>query len=220
MPERVLRVIASMKADIIGLQEVTYPMHGDESHLSELPGMQALFGPTLLRSNNHYGNVLLTSLPVIRADRIDLSVRSREPRGAIEALLKADRMRIRVIVTHLGLKGFERRPQVEKLLERAVSDLETPLILMGDFNVWFPGSSLLAQINRTMGHLPAVRTYPSWLPALRLDRIWVRPAKLLANVTVHKTRDAAWASDHLPVKAVLRMPSDGPRADNGSHNYE
>ncbi len=218
MPERVLRVIASMKADIIGLQEVTYPMHGDESHLSELSGMQALFGPTLLRRNNHFGNVLLTALPVLRVDRIDLSYRKREPRGAIEALLDAGSTRIRVIVTHLGLKGFERRPQVEKLLERAAADEQTPFILMGDFNVWLPGSSLLAQINRTLGYVPALRTYPSWLPALRLDRIWVRPEKLLANVTVHKTQDAAWASDHLPVKAVLRMPYDGPRGDNGSRN--
>jgi endonuclease/exonuclease/phosphatase family metal-dependent hydrolase len=50
-------------------------------------------------------------------------------------------------------------------------------------------------------------TFPARLPLFALDRILVHPHGGLANVTVHASRVARAASDHLPLKAQLRFPS-------------
>jgi endonuclease/exonuclease/phosphatase family metal-dependent hydrolase len=211
--DRVVRVIGELESTIVGLQEVPYPVQerrGEISHdLSREVGMRVLAGPTLLRADGHYGNALLTAYPVLREDRIDLSRGSREPRGALDVDMDVEGVPVRVIVTHLGLKGSERGPQTEKLLN-LISQRTTPLVvLMGDFNVWFSHSRLIREIQRIMGPSPAPHTYPSRCPLFRLDRIWVRPSDALVELQVHKTPLARVASDHLPVKATLNMDHAG-----------
>lgn len=212
MPERTVGVIHEINADIVGLQEVTFPTEGEKcreaGHLLNIPGMHLILGPTLLRGENHFGNVLLTRHPAVRVDRIDLSVQAREPRGAIDVDVDVGGIVLRVIVTHLGLKGYERRSQIDNLLS-LVRSRQAPLtVLMGDFNVWFPRSSLFPTIEDILGHAPALRTYPSRFPLLRLDRIWVKPESALRQIFVHRTTLAQIASDHLPVKAILELPVD------------
>lgn len=211
--DRGIRVIGELESTIVGLQEVPYPMrepHGEISDdLSREVGMRVLAGPTLLRADGHYGNALLTAYPVLREERIDLSMGSREPRGALDVDLDANGVPVRVIVTHLGLKGSERGPQTEKLID-LISQRRTPLVvLMGDFNVWFSHSRLIREIQRIMGPSPAPNTYPSRYPLLRLDRIWVRPSDALVKLQVHKSPLARIASDHLPVKATLNLERAG-----------
>ena len=67
----------------VALQELQW-RPGDAVHLlQELalkPGYAALAGPTLLRADGHYGNAVLTRLPVLDAATVDLSVPGREPR--------------------------------------------------------------------------------------------------------------------------------------------
>jgi endonuclease/exonuclease/phosphatase family metal-dependent hydrolase len=41
-------------------------------------------------------------------------------------------------------------------------------------------------------------------PFFSLDRIWVRPTETVISLDVHKTRLARIASDHLPVKAIIK----------------
>jgi endonuclease/exonuclease/phosphatase family metal-dependent hydrolase len=206
---RVAKVISELEAHIVGLQEVSYPTgEGRAQTLHDLfgeSGMQIIAGPTLLRADGRYGNALLTSYPVRRVERIDLSMHAREPRGALDVDMVIEGVPVKVIVTHLGLKGSERGSQMEKLLG-LISESTTPLVVvMGDFNVWFSRSSLIREIERIMGPIPAPRTYPARYPLLRLDRIWVRPSEALVKIRVHETPLARIASDHLPVKAVVDM---------------
>jgi len=49
----------------------------------------------------------------------------------------------------------------------------------------------------------AARTYPSILPLLRLDRIYVRGFKIVAS-RVHAGRPWSMLSDHLAVSAELK----------------
>ena len=209
LPERTAAVIAELKADVVALQEVTFPTveeKGLRSFSSLFPGMDAILGPTLLKGKDHYGNVLLSKRQVLRADRIDLSHLSREPRGAIDADIDVNGIVVRLIATHLGLKAYERGPQIEKLLG-LISERDSPyVVVMGDFNVWFPGSGLLRRIEAEIGRSPALRTYPSRLPFLRLDRIWVRPEKALIDLSTHRTPTSVKASDHLPLKALIELP--------------
>lgn len=212
--ERIVGVIRDLKADIVGLQEVVAPVNvnGDpEAFIANARDMGVVYGPTRLRGAHHFGNVLLTSWPILRVDRLDLSVKRRQPRGALDVDVDVHGTPIRVIVTHLGLTARERRHQVTKLLDVIESGPQNrPVIMMGDFNVWFPRSRLIRRMEQAFGCAPALRTYPSPCPILPLDRVWVRPWQALERMEVRWTPTASIASDHLPVVATV---------DFGGHTF-
>ena len=71
-----------------------------------------------------------------------------------------------------------------------------------------PPTHPLRAIKAIFGHTPALPTFPSFRPALALDRIWIRPTGRLKSIAVHRTRLSARASDHLPLKAVVEWDSE------------
>lgn len=208
--DRCLRVIRELDADVIGLQEVTVPHHDEhdvmEEHLAESTGMRVVFGPTMLRAESSFGNVLLHRHDALDVRHHDLTVAGREPRGAIETLFRLQEHSVRVVTTHLGLRASERRKQIPHLLEILNRPAAPYTLLMGDFNHWLPMGGLLSPLNRCLGKQPAVRTYPAQRPLLTLDRIWVRPPELLTGLRVHTSEFARRASDHLPLLATIALP--------------
>jgi endonuclease/exonuclease/phosphatase family metal-dependent hydrolase len=212
-PERVARVIREADGQVVGMQEVksthgALPARAQMDYLSRATGLAPVAGPTILRKNSEYGNVLLTSYPVVYHRGVDLTVNGREPRGALEAVLDIYGREVRIVVTHLGLNPAERRHQVARLLEIATRETQGPLIVMGDINEWFPPSPALRSMNRHLGATRALPTFPSRLPVLALDRIWVRPKRALVALAVHRSALARIASDHLPVRAELVLPDE------------
>jgi endonuclease/exonuclease/phosphatase family metal-dependent hydrolase len=210
-PARVARVIAELGADVVALQEVFYP---DEVELEsrqpilfpELAQYLFLLGPTLRRRSDHFGNVLLVRHPIRRLERLDLSVSRREPRGALDVTLDVAGVELRVVATHLGLSRCERRTQVGRLLEHLDSREGPFMALLGDFNDWLPGRSVLHQLEEKLGIGPRLRSFPGTCPLLALDRIWVHPRSALLSQRVHRSPAALRASDHLPVVATVALP--------------
>lgn len=205
-PERVARVIRELDAGIVGLQETDSQFYSEGNQiesLSRVTGLEVILGPTLRSHNGHYGNALLTSYPVKDVRRIDLSVYGREPRGALDVDLLVKGETIRVIVAHLGLSPKERRRQIRRLLDIFCSERDRMEIMLGDFNEWIPVGTPLCWINRFFGKPPSSRTFPSFMPVLSLDRIWIRPLEALVGISAHKTDLSRKASDHLPVKALI-----------------
>lgn len=205
---RTLRVLESLDADVIALQEVDNYHHEGEwrghlDYFAEALGCTAVAGPTLLRHRGCYGNAILSRLPVSSTRRIEISVRDHEPRGVLEVVVDTVAGPVRVVATHLGLRLQERLLQAQTLSGLIGESAAMPLILCGDFNEWLKSSQLLRQIESEMGAVPGVRSFPSPLPVLSLDRIWVRPSKWLRSIEAVATRDTRFASDHLPVRAVL-----------------
>ncbi len=214
-PERVARVIRELKAEIVGLQEIDslFCRNGNRAGLmSEKAGLEIVLGPTRRNNNGHYGNALLTSYPVKEVRRIDLSVFGRQPRGALDVDLLIKGETVRVIVAHLGLGIRERRKQIRRLLDIFCSEQDRMEIMLGDFNEWFPFGNPLCRVHNFFGKSPALRTFPSFMPFLPLDRIWIRPVDALVSISTHKTRLSRKASDHLPVKAVV-VPFGKTNAD-------
>lgn len=204
-PDRVADVIRELDADVVGLQEVG----GDTDqvrYLAERAGFHAVAGPTLLREDGHFGNALLTRAPPRAVRLVDLSVAGREPRGAIDADLDVSPGTCRVIVTHLGLRGYERRRQVEMLLANVVEQATPELVvLLGDLNEWLGPARVLRRLRASFS-CAAVPSFPTIRPLLSLDRVLVRPASAFVALRAHDTPLSRWASDHLPVRAELLPP--------------
>jgi endonuclease/exonuclease/phosphatase family metal-dependent hydrolase len=212
-PKRIAEVIQSQGAQVIALQEVdSWPGAGAEpvqmEFLADMVGLHAISGPTIERQDGHYGNALLTRLPILDVRKLDLTVYRREPRGALDVRLDAGGATLRVIATHLGLLPSERRYQVQRILETVEGDDRTVTVLLGDINEWFVAARALRWLHARFGQGAGARTYPSWLPMLKLDRIWVRPTGALDGFRVHVTPMTRRASDHLPVTASVRLTPD------------
>jgi endonuclease/exonuclease/phosphatase family metal-dependent hydrolase len=204
---RTAEVLRALDADAIALQELRWQPSQALHVLDDLAarlGYTPLAGPTLLRPDGHYGNALLTRLPVEDVRREDLSVPGREPRGALAAVLRAERGPITVIATHLGLAPGERRRQMRRLLA-LVRKSAKPVVLLGDLNEWLLWGRPLRWLRAHFGRAPAPATFPARWPLLALDRIWVEPAGALERVEAHTAHPARTASDHLPLRATLRL---------------
>jgi endonuclease/exonuclease/phosphatase family metal-dependent hydrolase len=204
-PARTAEVILETDAVILALQEVE-DHSSDPDALARATGMSAIPGPTITGPDSNYGNLLLTRLQVEDADCIDLSWGKREARSLIDARLRTtEGARLRCLATHLGLTPRERVYQF-RLLRRLLEERWSgPTLLMGDFNEWYPYAATTRTLNRLLGRSRALRTFPSWLPLLPLDRIWVYPAHLLRSIQTWRSPRARRASDHLPVLAELEL---------------
>lgn len=211
LPERTVEVIEALDADIIGLQEVDMRLLVDGraqlDYFAGVMGMHAVPGPNIKGRRGKFGNALLSRWPVSDVRRTDLTVKHFEPRGAIDVTLEVRSQRLRVVVTHLGLNAAERRLQIRRLLsaldeaEGGIEDL--PTIVMGDFNEWKPSGGALRKLNRRLGPSLMPRTFPSRLPLLPLDRVWVWPADGLKRLAVYATPLSRITSDHLPLRAEV-----------------
>jgi endonuclease/exonuclease/phosphatase family metal-dependent hydrolase len=206
LPQRICEVLAELRADFIGIQELEDRPFGDESvsaYLARALGMHAYRGATLKRQDAHYGNLLLSKEPAAATCLHDISVPGREPRGIIEARYELFGHRIRMLVTHFGLRSAERRKQVRDLLrviDGGASDID---VLAGDFNEWRPVSYTVRALKKRIGAVPRRGTWPASRPLLALDSICVSPETVHRDVYVVNTELARLASDHLPLVCDL-----------------
>ena len=204
---RIVKVLQSLDAGIIGLQEVDSEASGDESfqlkYLTDETDLKAVPGRTMRRRGSDFGNVLLTRYKILAVRNVDLSVSRREPRGAIDVDLDIGGAIVRVIVTHLGLSGRERRRQTQMLSALVSERRDRMVVVLGDLNEWHPYGRSLRSMARHFGKSARLRTFPSRLPLFALDRIWVWPEQALVETKVHRLAPARSASDHLPIKAKI-----------------
>ncbi|MGE5545713.1 MAG: endonuclease/exonuclease/phosphatase family protein [Solirubrobacterales bacterium] len=206
LPERTAEVIEALDADIIGLQEVDMRLLVDGraqlDFLAESLDMAAVPGPNVKGRRGKFGNALLSRWPVRSVRRVDLTVRHYEPRGALDCRIDIAGTRTRVVVTHLGLNAAERDIQINRLMAALEEDEDhLPTVVMGDFNEWKPTRGALRHVDRRFGRSLMHRTFPSRLPLLPLDRIWVWPAEGMKHLAAYATPLSRITSDHLPLRA-------------------
>ncbi len=228
--ERLGLLLADMSAlqpDLLGLQEVVYPMQQDRLIGAAGEGRYAALRAWAGRPE--YGNSLLVREPLAAedVDRLELGLN----RSALRATVSlAGGSRVLVVVTHLHHEvagAAERDEQAGRLLEWiAASPAAEAQLVMGDFNA-HPGEPA-AERMRTAGFRsayaeangqdPAV-TWPSGLqaPAIDtdgdpacLDYIWVRGAVRVASARLAFDRPDAedptlFPSDHLGISGRLEV---------------
>ncbi len=234
-PLRIAETIAELDADLIALQEVETPVQAAPLvflQRLEALGYEARLGHTLQRGTHHYGNVLLSRLPVLSHHLLDVSQPRREPRGLIDVRISlaslanlsppngadasdaaggsvgAAPLVLRCLGTHLGLSLSERKRQIELILSylrEAGPDGCDLVVLMGDFNEWRRNSRRFAEINRLLQPAPTPASFPSRWPLFALDRLWHGSGLELLDASVVSTAAIRAASDHLPLRARLRV---------------
>lgn len=198
--------IVGISPDIAALQEVEGRNRPGKSLpmaiLRDRLGHEGISAATITAPDGEYGQVLVGRWPFSEVEIYDLSVGAFEPRRAIAATAHLPDGPLRVVATHLGLRFGERRKQITALCQ-AIDD-ERPTVLMGDFNNWIRFRSAHVLLEQRLFTFTPIRTYPAWLPLLALDRIYCRPAAMIAGARAITTARAL--SDHLPVLAELRYP--------------
>jgi endonuclease/exonuclease/phosphatase family metal-dependent hydrolase len=195
---------------------------GDSHHCAY--GMNAVY------DHGHHGNALLSRFPILSTRNQDISDHAYEARGILHCRVQAPAIDVHCYVVHLGLFAGGRKRQTEALIEavRSSASDDEPVIIAGDFNDW--GNHLSEVLRSTLkvrevfdenlsrldfgtyfrrlqGRGPKIqpaRTFPSALPVLALDRIYVRGFQVEAAKVMH---GALWAklSDHAPIVADLRL---------------
>lgn len=217
----VVEIIRDLDADVVALQEVLDDEGGDESLLRALDRLdyaRVIHGPTMRKSRGEYGNVLLVRQEVAERELIDLSVKGREPRGAIRVRVTTAWGPADVVTTHLGLSGRERRWQARRLaqiLGPVDGAQAAPLrIGLGDFNEWLPWARSLSSLSRSLGPHRGRATYPAMFPVVRLDRVMVWPPAALDSLTTLRDARTRAPSDHFPlVGTIADSPVGQSRVD-------
>jgi endonuclease/exonuclease/phosphatase family metal-dependent hydrolase len=206
-PERIAAVLSEMDPHVIALQEVQTGAAGRHllHEFAAVLDAEPVSGMTMLRQDSEYGNALLSRFPVRAVKRIDLTIGTHEPRGALDVLVEVAQGPLRIVSTHLGLRPYERRRQVRKLLNHLDEQPALPTVLMGDLNEWYLWGRPLRWLHARFQRSPAPATFPARRPLFALDRIWVSPQRLCGCLRVHATPTARIASDHLPLVAHLKI---------------
>lgn len=218
--------IAELAADIICLQEVQetnhkrghiHHTHNGQSQLASLHDGRypfAAYGANAVYKHGHHGNAVLSVFPIKSWQNIDVSDHRLEQRGLLHAVIAHPAHgEVHVVCVHFGLFKGGRGRQAKALVDLVQKNIPTdaPLIIAGDFNDWnlHVHRTLTEDLHVTDAienhHNTHVgRTFPSLLPWLQLDRMYVRG---FAVKSAHIHSGTAWRarSDHAPICAQLNL---------------
>lgn len=221
--ERIAQVIAQCRPDIVALQELDVGRkrtgHVDQAHeIAEALGMKFHFHPAFWVEEEAYGDAILTACPVklCRAGPLPgiPRIRQVEPRGALWVKVDLGGTEVDIVNTHLGLVPHEQRAQASALIGDewlGHPDCTDPAILLGDFNAtphhtaYRKLASKLGDAQRLAGKRRSVKTFPSRMPVLRIDHVFVSRSIRIAGVHTPRSAVARTASDHLPLVVDFRV---------------
>jgi len=213
--------IHQVDADIVLLQEVKVEKRAARGRESEAAQFEFLargiwphvaYGCNVVRDESHHGNAILSRYPIVSHENIDISAHRVEGRGILHAVIAVPGARgnpgreVHALCLHLGLLERWRKRQMAQLETRIRGSVpgRCPLIIGGDFNDWrekaagrFAHDLKLVEAYHEL-HGEHARTFPSRLPTLRLDRVYVRGVQILK---AKRLDGKPWRSlsDHVPL---------------------
>ncbi|RPE13267.1 endonuclease [Chitinophaga lutea] len=211
----IAKVIAGTAPAIVALQEVDVhtDRSGKELHQAEALakqfGMQYFFAKGIDYGGGEYGVAILSKYPILETKRYPLTTlpgTNGEPRVLATALLQLpNNKRILMACTHLDAQRSDsnRLVQIKEIMD-ILKEQRYPVILAGDLNA--PNGTpvidaLDRQFTRTCGD--CAPTIPVENPRRCIDFVAFTPGRF--EVLKHAVIPETYASDHLPVNAVLRL---------------
>ena len=217
-----LERLRALDADLMFLQEVQGLHTGHAQSEPDWPAMpqhrflahgvwpQVAYGGNAVYRQGHHGNALISKLPILEADNLDISLTRFERRGLLHCTLSLpDDRALHAICVHVSLTDSQRRRQLATLAELVQKlPASDPLIIAGDFNDWRGKATPwltkrlgLQEVFTVLGGGPA-RSFPCRMPILTLDRIYTRG---LRPIEARVLGGSEWSgiSDHAPLVAEL-----------------
>lgn len=213
--ERIARVIAAAKPDIVALQEVdqkTERTHqvDQPTELARLTGMAVAFGGNIRLQGGAYGNAVLSKYPLKRHENHALPCFQKgEQRGVLEVEMEVPGLAepLLLLATHLDHRADDRErvASATQINERATKAGQRPMLLAGDLNDVLESQTLKAlQTVWTCANREPKPTIPVDKPTRQIDFILVRPIERWQVLEVSVLEEAI-ASDHRAVLAVLEL---------------
>ena len=203
-PDRCLRVINAIQADLVVLQEADKrlpPRPAALPHdMTQADGWHILPFGAPGESLGWHGNAMLARAHVRVIHTSHLELPGLEPRGAIRADLQTAIGQLRVVGLHLGLFRRYRLLQIAAIMRALRRMPPMPTLLAGDFNDWSGGAALDATA-QGVSFVSTPPSFPAARPVARLDRFaHSSDLRALRSGAFHQ-RPARVASDHLPIWA-------------------
>ena len=219
---RIAEVIASMSVDIVGLQELDLGRvrsgRADQAALIAAQlGWKYHFHPAMRSGDEQYGNAIVSRFPIVLKCAAEMPGAPpwfcREQRIAIWMEAATDLGPVHIINSHFGLGRGERRLQAQLLIgPEWIGSIppDQPVILLGDFNsvpispAYRVFATQLRDVRRLVRPRRAFRTFPTRLPSLAVDHIFVNAVLSVTDLSVHRTPLSRVASDHFPLACELK----------------
>ncbi len=220
--ERIARVIAEYKPEIVCLQELDVGRRrsgnvDQAKEIARILQMHFHFHPALEVEEERYGNAILSVYPIHlqRTGALPRHPRGRrsERRGALWVSAEVHGHTFQFFNTHFGLSGLERDVQAREFTgANWLSDARCTnnVVVCGDFNS-APKSRiyrrLTAQFQDAAKHSgrKARATWHANYPVRRIDYIFASPHLRVTEILVPRTKLTKVASDHLPVVAEIEF---------------
>lgn len=170
------------------------------------------YGKNAVYQEGHHGNAILSKFPIIEWSNHVISTNRLEQRGLLKTRVSIPELGREIILanTHLDLTQRGRNRQADMLIRHMLPDGDLPWVLVGDFNDWNKKVSPLIEnqlssqevFKALHGDYP--KTFPSFLPLLSLDRVFVHKLKPVKAVPL---RDGHWKklSDHIPLYVEIDL---------------
>lgn len=214
--------LSALEPDLVFLQEVQGLNDRFALRFAAWPGAQHeflagerwqhVYARNAVYDHGHHGNAILSRFPFVSFENTDVSDHRFERRGLLHSVVAVPGLRrnLHCVCVHLSLHERGRSRQLEAISRRLeeLASRDLPIIVAGDFNDWRHRASAILERRLGMSevslahHGRAARTFPSMLPLLGLDRIYVRGFKVVGS-RVHRGKPWSLLSDHLAVSAEL-----------------
>lgn len=220
---RIRTALRETDADVLFLQEVLGQHNRMIKHLPESETRMQFeyladsvwthfaYGKNAVYAEGHHGNAILSKFPILNWSNQTISDDRSEPRGLLKASIHVHpEQEIVLANTHLDLTQRGRNDQT-KVLIKDMQNERSPWVLVGDFNDW--NKKISSQIEGQLEAVEAFKflhgnyppTFPSFLPFLSLDRVFLHR---MTPIVAEALKDATWKrlSDHLPLYVEVEIP--------------
>jgi endonuclease/exonuclease/phosphatase family metal-dependent hydrolase len=222
--QQIRNAMREVNADVLFLQEVLGD-HNDSrcripdwetaiqfEYLADTTWPHFAYGKNAIYSEGHHGNAILSKFPIVEWTNRLISTNRFEQRGLLKARVMIPQLDREIILanTHLDLTQRGRDKQARMIIEDLKKDSETPWVLLGDFNDW--NKKIAKKIETELNVIEAFKTihgkypptFPSLLPILSLDRVFLNKMRVIKAVTL---KDGHWKklSDHLPLYVEMEI---------------
>lgn len=197
--------------DLIFLQEIR-GTHFEE--LADAIWPHSSYGRNAIYQKGHHGNAILSKYPIKYSENINISMSRYEKRGLLYCVTEFPNLPypLHLLCVHLGLLKKFRSEQLKAIVDFIVNKIpENELIVLaGDFNDWNRHATqpLVNELGLSEAflniHGAYAKTFPSWAPMLRLDRVYSRGFHIQ---NAHRLNHKPWKylSDHLGLNVELRF---------------